>query len=401
MAGKGKPVSEMETTQRRLDIDHLRNLAVLLLLVFHTARLFDAEPWHVKDASTYLAADLVVRAMNQWHMPLLFLLAGMSLFFALARRSLAATLRERLARLLVPLAAGMILIVPPQVYVERITPHPLRQSPIDFAGSYLDFQRAILDCCYPQGNLGWHHLWFVAYLLTYSLALAPLLAGLQRRGFASRAAAWFGHGWRPLLLALPLIAAEMLLRRRFPTTHALVGDWANHAHYAGLLVIGWAIAASPLLEDNLLRRRHRHAAIGVALAGIWTLLALLPPLALEFRLVIRVAGEWACLLAFLGYARHHLDRPLGWLTRFTRLAMPFYILHQTAIVLLGWMLRDWSGDPLAKFATVMIGAGLVSLAGCHLIDSNPLTRLLVGLKPERASARPSPAERAVAGDAYR
>ncbi len=371
---------------RRLDIDHLRNIAVLLLLVFHTARLFNAEPWHVKDSSTYLAADLVVRAMNQWHMPLLFLLAGMSLHLALARRGLAATLEERLLRLAVPLAAGMVLIVPPQVYIERITPGIMRMSPVDFAGSYVDFQSVAFDCCYPQANLSWHHLWFVAYLLVYSLALAPALDALQSRGLTPRMTAWATGGWRPFVLVVPIVMAEVLLRPRFPNTQDLIHDWANHAHYVALVVIGWAIVGNPALEAAVAGRRRANTAVAFVLAGLWIAIGLSPALAqlpLEARVAIRVTGEWACLLAFLGHARSHLDRPLGWLTAFSRYALPFYIVHQTVIVLLGRQLLGWSEAPLLKFLVVMLASGAISLAACRLLDSNPVTRLLVGLKGSR------------------
>ena len=89
--------------RRRLDIDHLRALAVLLLVPFHTARLFDREPWHVKHAQTVPVADTLVALMNQWHMPLLFLLAGMSGVLALRTRPVGGFLRERVGRLLLPL----------------------------------------------------------------------------------------------------------------------------------------------------------------------------------------------------------------------------------------------------------------------------------------------------------
>jgi hypothetical protein len=93
---------------RRLDLDNLRNAAVLLLIVFHTARLFDGEAWHIKDAGHYWPADTVVRALNQWQMPVLFLLAGMAAWHALENRSVVAFLRERVLRLLVPLISGDI-----------------------------------------------------------------------------------------------------------------------------------------------------------------------------------------------------------------------------------------------------------------------------------------------------
>lgn len=121
---------------RDLSIDHLRALVVLALILFHTARLFDAEEWHVKNLGVFPAADTVVAVFNIVGMPLLFLLAGMSAYASLGIRTPLRFLGERFSRLFVPLGFGIILVVPPQLYVERISSmNPLRMSPIDFSGS--------------------------------------------------------------------------------------------------------------------------------------------------------------------------------------------------------------------------------------------------------------------------
>ena len=62
--------------RRDLSIDHLRALVVLALVLFHTARLFDAEAWHIKHAQTFLSADILIAVFNIVGMPLLFLLAA-------------------------------------------------------------------------------------------------------------------------------------------------------------------------------------------------------------------------------------------------------------------------------------------------------------------------------------
>ncbi len=99
------------------DIDNLRSLAVLMLVPFHTARLFDATPWHMKDAAApHSSAALLVRAIELWQMPLLFMLAGLAAAYALEARGPLAFLRERVARLLLPLAFGILVLVPPQVW---------------------------------------------------------------------------------------------------------------------------------------------------------------------------------------------------------------------------------------------------------------------------------------------
>ena len=73
---------------RRYDIDWLRVLAVLLLFPFHTARIFDTwGPWYVKNAALSDLLTFFNNLVYPWHMPLLFLLAGASTWFALGFRS--------------------------------------------------------------------------------------------------------------------------------------------------------------------------------------------------------------------------------------------------------------------------------------------------------------------------
>ncbi len=377
-------MSQTPAAPRRYDIDNLRNIAVLLLLVFHTARLFDAERWHIKDAVYTGVADAIVRMMNQWHMPILFLLAGMSLAYALAKRGSLAIARERVTRLFLPLAFGMLVIVPPQVYVERISPQIAnRQSPINFQGSYLDFQPHVIECCYPQGNFSWHHLWFVCYLFFYSLLALGVIA-LLRRGLAQKLSDWLSEGLRPFLLLAPIVVAELLLRPYFRSTHDLTTDWANHAHYFYLLLLGWLIAAHPRLEAAIQALLRPAAFAAIALTFFW-LAARDGQITLPRQVMIacRFAGEGCWLFAFLGFAALKWDRPIRYLTAFSRHAYPFCILHQTVIILLGWALLDWAVWWPVKFITVAVASGLISYALCRAADTNPLTRLALGMPAPR------------------
>src|SRR5215813_1342910 len=77
---------------RRYDIDWLRIGATLLLIVCSFISL--------------------------WHMPLFFLLAGWSLCASLRARGAIGVLKERTARLLVPLVFGCVLFMPVIKYLE-------------------------------------------------------------------------------------------------------------------------------------------------------------------------------------------------------------------------------------------------------------------------------------------
>lgn len=377
---------------RRLDLDNLRNVAVLLLVVFHTARLFDGEAWHIKDAGRYWLADAVVRVLNLWQMPLLFFLAGMAARHALAGRGIAAFLRERMMRLFVPLLAGIFIAVYPQVYLERFAAgQPGRASPIDFTGGPLEFLPLFFSCCYPQANFSYHHLWFIAYLFAYSVLLAPVfaLAGSALAGGAvRRAAAWFDSLPRLLLPGVAVLALELWLRPRFPSTHALVDDWANHAHFLFLLMAGWLLACDAQAMRLLAARWRPLFAAVLAAAALWLAA---PAWAGAFgawsrgaALTARVAGEWIWLLALCGMARSLLDRRIPLLTGFTRHAFPFYVVHQAFIVFFGWASLGWSDQPALKYLAVAGFAASASLVFCRLAELSAPTRFLLGMKPRSA-----------------
>ena len=91
----------------------------------------------------------------------------------------------------------MLVVIPPQVYFERR--YHLR--PYD---SFWDFYRTVFTTgSYPQGNLSWHHLWYIPYIWAYSMVLLPLLVWLGRAGAGH---SWIGSALRlhnPWLLFLP------------------------------------------------------------------------------------------------------------------------------------------------------------------------------------------------------
>ena len=378
---------------RRYDVDALRVIAILLLIPFHTARLFDAEPWHIKDLSApFWAADVLVRFLNVAQMPLLFLLAGMSAAWALQRRTRVAFAKERAARLLTPLVVGMFVLVAPQVWVERISPDvPLRMSPIDFQGSFLAFFGSYPTCCYPAGNLSWHHLWFLLYLFVYSV---PLLVLPRGRDTPSLARLVERAPWLLFLPGLWLICVEMALRPAFPSTHNLIWDWANHAHYLSLVVIGWWIGRNPGLGCAIDTLRRGTLAGALGLTALW--LAALDPAIGGFgvidlprisRLAARIAAEWCWLLALLAYGRRALSKPLPGLQAFVPLALPFYLFHQTIIVLLGWIWVDWTGAAALKAAAIAAIATIGSLVLSVLAAQFTVTRIATGLPRRSAKVR--------------
>ena len=151
---------------RRSDLDWLRVTAFGLLILYHSGMAWSGWHWHLNSTQDIAWLREAMRFVNRWRMPLIFLVSGGAIVLALGLRSPGTFALDRLRRLLLPLAFGMVVLVPPQVYAER---HFSGQ----FAGSFLDWLPEAFRGTYPAGNLSWHHLWFVAYVLVLTFALLP------------------------------------------------------------------------------------------------------------------------------------------------------------------------------------------------------------------------------------
>lgn len=165
---------------RRHDLDWLRSVAVLLLIPFHAARIFDVwEPFYVKDAQLSMGLSYLIALIVPWHMPLLFLIAGSATWFALGSRSPAEYLGERFRRLFIPFVFGTLVVVPPQAYLAR-----LREPGYSAGGYFRDFR----DLTGYFGSFTPGHLWFIFFLFVIACAVLPLAVACKGEAARGRLA---------------------------------------------------------------------------------------------------------------------------------------------------------------------------------------------------------------------
>ena len=157
-------------TDRRHDLVWLRLIAIVILLFYHTGMLFNPWGWHIKNTETSETLTYWMVWLHYWRMPLLLFISGAGTFLALRRRTPSQYVDERMKKLLVPLAFGMLIVVPPQIYYEHIHDY----------SNYLNFYKTVFEFVpYPEGSFSWHHLWFIAYLFLFSLIGLPFLLFLK------------------------------------------------------------------------------------------------------------------------------------------------------------------------------------------------------------------------------
>lgn len=359
--------------QGRYDfLDWLRVLAIFLLLFFHTGMLFVGWGWHITNDDTIPALVWPMDIAHRLRMPLLFVIAGAGMWFALQRRSVAAFAGERTLRLLIPAIAGMLLIVPPQIFVERIA-HG------EWQGSYWQFMtdRVLQFQPYPAGNFSWHHLWFVVYLFVYVLLLLPLMAWWRRARPVIRPGAWL------FALGLPLGVNELLLKPLFPESHNLIRDWYIFNHYLLLTLFGFVLAGMPGIWDWLAARRRWALAAGLAtlVACVAMIEAgLLPHDTVGDHLLANLF-TWFCIMAFLGYGRRYLSFSNPLLRWARDASYPVYILHQTVIIVIAYYVIAQPWRAASKYWLVLLPTMLVCVLMYEVIRRVAALRFLFGMKP--------------------
>lgn len=377
---------------RRVDLDWVRILAFGLLILYHAGMAYVPWNWHIKSAHPIAALEPVMRLVNPWRLALLFLVSGAATHF-LARKVQGVNLfRSRTWRLLLPLAFGMLVIVPPQAYVEVVEKTGYTGSLLDFyRDHYLAFRT---EFCRPGPCLilpTWNHLWFVAYLWVYTAAVCMLspatltrVAGVLARRLAG-----------PALIVVPvalLALYRIVLWPRFPSTHALTDDWYNHALFGTFFLFGLLFARSPGIWAAIDRYRWLALVLG---AGAYAALAVLrgvpftaTPWTAVTGGVLYAIDQWSFTLAALGFAGRWLTRDSSVRRYLTDAIFPCYIIHQTAIILIVYWLKPFGLMTGLEAGIVILGTILASIATYDVARRVVWLRPLFGLKRASVVAAP-------------
>lgn len=213
---------------RRHDLDWLRTFALGLLILYHVVVGF--QPWakdifFIQNDQTLEGLWPLMAMPNVWRIPLLFVVSGMGVCFAMERRTWKLLLKERALRIFVPFIFGLFCICPISSYIAMV-------------------HYGMETAYWPNPG----HLWFLANIFLYVLLLLPLLSYLANRPhhvafrFLLRS---FRHPAGLYVLALPVIAEAMLVQAEYFSLCV----WASHGFWLGLVCFLIGFLAVSLKES--------------------------------------------------------------------------------------------------------------------------------------------------------
>jgi glucans biosynthesis protein C len=380
---------EATSQVRRNDLDWLRLIAITILLFFHTGMWFNTWGWHVKNAETSVSFNYWMVWLHYWRMPLLLFISGAGTFMALGKRTPGQFRKERFRRLFIPLVFGMFVVVPPQIYYEHISEYD----------GYWDFYKTVFQFIpYPKGSFSWHHLWFILYLFLYSLIALPFLNYLRSErssNFRTKVLKWLSNPWSLFLTpGVIIFLTQLLLRPFFPDETHDLRDPAFFVFYFCFFLFGILCYSNQELWQRIGDERK--------FLLIMALITLVPfyTCYLHFRGIVELPFSertieiifditamfvsWITVITVIAFGQHYLNKPHPWLKYFNEGLYPFYILHQTVIIAIGYYICQLDWSIAAKFWSIIF-LTLICCLGIYAIAIRPfkVTRILFGMKPSK------------------
>ncbi|NKE04768.1 acyltransferase family protein [Mesobacillus selenatarsenatis] len=372
-------MEKITRSARYVDLDWIKVLATLLVFLYHCSMFFNSFDWHIKNNSidqTYI--EFFSLLLGNWIMPIFFVMSGMATYYALNRRNSKSFIKERFLRLGLPLLLGVFLLSPPQVYIERITNH-------QFEGSFLEFFPHYFEGLYLEmggtGNFAFfgHHLWYLLMLLIFSVITLPFF--IKTKGIEIGKEFSIRHY---LFIPIPLSIAALTVNNVVN-----LASWGI-IFYLFLYVFGFYFFARGSLRPFVRKIGPLAGALSILSTTAYISWVFLYGFPMEISLgwavfmIIRVLLVWNMIFFILYLGDQYLNVSNQALKYTSEASMPFYVLHQPVIIILGFFIYnlDW---PVPVKLIILISAAFLVIMGLYelIIRRVNILRVLFGLKTNR------------------
>ncbi len=375
---------------------------MLIIFFFHNARFFDLGDWHLKNPDRSMGFQIFVGFLHQWLMPIFFLLSGAGSWFTLESKNSRQYLGDRVKRLLVPYyLIGFFVLIPPQYYWEQVTHGRFSGDFFQFIPHYFHFP---IDPQFMGFSFGFHplflafwsgHLWFLHYLFILSLIALQLLRYLKSESGRKRIAKVAGFCNRRsgiFLFVVPIAVVQMALRAAFPNYLW----WADFFYWLIFFLIGYILPADRAFTQNIKQNTWVNLAIGVG-ATLLILHFLIQPEYFEAweghpsytagylgYQALRSLNTWCWIAFVLGMGTRFLNFSNKILAYCNEAVLPFYILHQTIILIIGFFVVQWPLGIMLKYLIISTSSLVLILAIYELLIRRfRVIRFLFGMKAEK------------------
>jgi len=367
----------MDKVKRRYDIDWLRTLGVLLVIPFHSLIIFNLNPWavvYIKDTTNVNLFIILGNIIHRFHMPLLFMLAGMSVYFSLQSRTKNHFIVERIKKLLVPAIFGCIALNPIMTYIYLISTN---QNGTFVAHLVNFFIKNPGDLSGINGGFTPAHLWFIIYLFAFSLFGLPLFVQIKKyssRNFLLKIAGFFEKPFMLILIVIPvtLLSAIDIL------------DDKNPFVYFATFFIGYFLLTNEKYQEAINRDKWVYLVLSIILIFI------------HFNIPTDFT-PWSCkwilygffdsttrivpVFALIGIGNRFMNKNSRVLEYLSKASFPVYIIHMLINTIVGFFVIKLGLGVGFKYTLIVAITFTTSFALYEIIRRNKILGFLFAVKP--------------------
>ncbi|MDO6639635.1 acyltransferase [Shewanella sp. 5_MG-2023] len=369
---------ELKNTVRFSELDWLRVILIFAVFLHHVCMPFNGDGWHIMNNDSSKMLDDIMVYFEQFRLPILFFISGVGSVILLSKVTVVKFVKDKFLRLFIPLLIGSLLVIPPQVYMENIV--EMQSYWQEYPSLALKFET--------------NHLWFIEYLFVFFLLAIPL-----NKLFSSSLGASIINFVQKLskykiglyLLVTLLIIIKVYFSLTFPIEDKKIENLSSSAFYFFFFISGMLFVRSNIIWQAICDQRFYNLLLLVFSTILFYSYYYSPDLSEYLSLDMRWSIWWlvCCLVAWsafltiLGYAQFYFTKTPKWISLSNELIYPFYIFHQTVIVVIGYYVIAWQAPILLKVISLFALSFLVTSLICwYLIKPSNILRFLFGLKPK-------------------
>ncbi|MFX0133982.1 MAG: acyltransferase family protein [Candidatus Hodarchaeota archaeon] len=375
----------MENTikkERSYELDWLRIIATILIFFFHSARPFNYWDWEIKNNETDIGLSLLIYYIDYWVIPIFFIIAGMGTFYALGVRKGNVYVKERFKRLMIPLIIGMFTHAALQVYIARLTHGDFQGSFIEFY-LYHYFNGVYMGPSNPETgnfNVFGGHMWYLLFLFFYSVILLKIFQYLRKEENSDKLTKWGAFFKKPGALYLLVIPIFLVEEATTPLGLPPQGGYQVFT-YIVIFLYGFLLVSNDEFREAIERHGIPSLIIAIVLLIIlgisdWTRSYSLEPLT---GLLRSICG-WSWVIAVIHLGRKFLYFNHKSLKFLNDIVLPFYILHQSVILVVAFYVLPLDLITTVKYFIICSVSFVIIMGLILIIRKVNVLRFLFGMR---------------------
>lgn len=357
---------EKKKITRRYDLDWIRSLVVLSIIFYHVCDMFILN----KGIIIFEKADHEIEFcrymqmfLARWHMVILFIISGMSVFYALNKKAPYEFLKSRVSKLLMPMILGCIFLNPLTSYIYGLS-IGRKES---FTEQIYLFFTSISDKleCMTTG-FGPMHLWFMLYLFVFTCAIIPvhfLFSKFKQTEMYSRFVSFLTKPYRLLLICLPYPFIFWIFN--------ILGE-RNPAAYFYVFIIGYIMSTDERFQEAIDRDKKFYTVLSVISIVVFYYLEIhcnYDTVNQTFTIasyIVKLCKMTICF-AIMGIAHSYIPQKKSeLLSRMSSISFPVYIVHMPIMTFIAYEIFKLNISCYLQFTLIIFLSYTIVIAVCVL-----------------------------------